>query len=56
MNNQTVKLGSLTQAAACSMTGRAPGEHRQSHQTVGNLTLRGKLRCYPTALHSGRAR
>ena len=56
LDNQTVKLSSLTQAAACSMSACAPGEHRQPHETVGNLTLGGELRRYLTAMRSGLAR
>jgi len=52
MNIHTVKLSSLTQAAACAMTVRVPGEHRQAHQTVDYLTLHGELRWYLTALRS----
>jgi hypothetical protein len=37
------------------MTGRVPGEHRQLHQTVGNLTRRGELRWTLAALRSSLA-
>lgn len=56
LNIHAVKLSSLTQAAACAMTVRVPGEHRQAHQTVDHLTLHGELRWYLMALRSDLAR